>query len=129
MKLTNRQKHEMGVNMISGYIAQMGIDHNVVSNDPNIDIDIPDHNTSIKVICNHSKSSSVKVGKNFEPLERVLYLVVSPTDKNRVGFTCRGGGKNEIEQSLVSFPTAGAPKNIDMKRLPGVSIRKRIMNQ
>ena len=128
MKLTNRQKHEIGVNLISGYMTQLGIDHHVVSNEPNIDITVPDQNRSIKVICNHSKSPSVKVGKDFEPQERVLYIVVSPTDKNRIGFTCRGGEKEEIEQSLISIPTADAPKNINVNTLPGISIRKRMSN-
>ena len=129
MKLTTRQKHEMGVKMISGYLDQREINHTVVDKDPNIDIHLPDHNKSIKVICNHSRSPSVKVGKDFEPLEGVLYLMVAPTDKNNLGFTCRGGERDEIEQSLISFMTPGAPKNIDVKSVPGINIDRHAQSQ
>jgi len=124
MRLTNSEKHKIGVKLVSDYLISLGYEHFVFGSDSSLDIYIPDRNKSIKIFCNYSRVRNIKVPGNFKTHDGILYLIVSPTDRNTVGFSCVGGMKNEIEESMKVFHTSGSPKNIQTEILRYLGIKK-----
>ena len=128
MRLTNSEKHKLGVKLVSDYLISLGYEHFVFRSDPIFDIYVPDQEISIKIFCNYSRIRNIKIPGNFVTHDGVLYLIVSPTDKNRIGFSCVGGMKCEIDDSIKVFQTPGSPKNIQTDRLKYIGIKKHLTN-
>lgn len=128
MRLTNSEKHKMGVKLVSDYLISLGYEHLVFGSDSSLDIYVPHRGKSIKILCNYSRVRNIKVPGNFATHDEILYLIVSPTDRNTVGFSCVGGMKNEIEESMKVFHTPGSPKNIQTEKLGYVGLKKYIAN-
>ena len=128
MRLTNSEKHELSVKLVSDYLIYLGYEHFVFQSDPSFDIYVPDQDKSIKIFCNYSRVRNIKVPGDFETHDGVLYLIVSPTDKNQIGFSCVGGTKCVIDDAIKDFQTAGSPKNIQTNRLKYVGIKKHFCN-
>jgi hypothetical protein len=128
MKLSKRDKHNIGVNLLSDYLLNFEFEHLVLSSDKHFDIYIPSSETRIKVFCNFSNSKSLKVSNNFETENGILYLVVKPTRKNVHGLSCVGGIKSVIDKSIKKFDSKGSPKNIQIDLLKPLSVSKFIKN-
>ena len=128
MRLTNSAKHKLGVKLVSDYLIFLGYEHLIVGSDSSLDIYVPDPELSIKIFCNYSRVRNIKVPGDFETRDGVLYLIVSPTDKNRIGFCCVGGTKFVIDDSIKDFHTPGSPKNIQTDKLSNVGIKKHLTN-
>ncbi len=129
MKLSNRDKHILAVNLLSEYLLKAEFEHLVFSSDKYFDIYIPSSETRIKVFCNYSNSKNLKVSNSFETESGVLYLVVKPTRNNVHGFSCVGGVKSIIDNSIKIFDTKGSPKNIQINLLKSLSVSKFINNE
>ena len=112
MPLSTRQKHDKGVRLVSNYLKLQGVEHTILKTDPTFDIQLSDSNKCIKIFCNSARAKNIKVPSGFIPSEGILYLVVSPTAKNKIGFSSVGGLAEDVEKALVSFPSPNAPKNI-----------------
>jgi len=91
-------------------------------------VHIPHQGKSIKILCNYSGVRNIIVHGDFATDDEILYLILSPTDRNTVGFSCVGGMKNEIEESMKVFHTPGSPKNIQTEKLGYVGLKKYIAN-
>ena len=128
MRLTNSAKHKLGVKLVSDYLISLGYEHLVFGSDSSFDIYVPGPKTSIKIFCNYSRVRNIKVPGDFETRDGVLYLIVSPTNKNNIGFCCVGGTKCVIDDSIKDFQTPGSPKNIQTDCLKIVGIKKHLTN-
>lgn len=129
MKLSNRDKHNLAVNLLSEYLLKAKFEHLVFSSDKYFDIYVPSSETRIKVFCNYSNSKSLKISNNFESEKGVLYLVIKPTRNNVHGFSCVGGVKSIIDKSIKTFDTKGSPNNIQIELLKSLSVSKFIKNE
>ena len=129
MRLSNSEKHKLGVKLVSDYLISLGFEHFVFGSDSSFDIYVPDQEKSIKIFCNYSRVRNIKVPGNFETHDGVLYLIISPTDKNRIGFSCVGGTKTVIDDSIKVFQTSGSPKNIQTETLKHVGIKHYLTGQ
>ena len=128
MPMTTLQKHKLGVNLISEYLYFLGHEHIINEGNSVADICIPETGKQIKIFCNFSRLPNIKISNCFEPQEGILYLVITPTKKNNVGFTSCGGTKNEIEVCIKSFSSPDAPKNLLTGKLKSVGIRNYLIH-
>jgi len=129
MKLSNRDKHNLAVSLLSDYMLKVKFEHLILSSDKEFDIYIPSSETRIKVFCNYSNAKSIKIPNDFEVKSNILYLVIKPTRKNAHGFSCIGGVKSVIENAIKIFDTKGAPKNIQVELLKPLSVCKFVLEQ
>lgn len=129
MKLSNHGKHKLAVKLLSDYLVVKGYEHLVFSNDDGLDIYVPSSETCIKVFCNFAGAKNIKINRNFEAEEGVLYLVIKPTTNNTHGFSCIGGDKSVVDNAVKTFDTKGSPKNIQIDKLSMLSIKKYIDNK
>lgn len=128
MPLTTIQKHNLGVNLVSDYLNYLGHEHIVNTGNSDVDICVPETGKKIKIFCNFSRLPNIKIPNTFKPQEGILYLVVTPTKRNNVGFTSRGGTKNEIKKFIKSFSSPDAPKNLLTGKLKNSHIRKYLIH-
>ncbi len=98
--MTKNEKQEVVVNLMSEYLNFLDQDFSI--NEINKESDISFNKTSkkIKLLCNFSRMKKISLPKGLELQEGILYLVVTPTDKNRVGFISCGGTKDDIENYI-----------------------------
>jgi hypothetical protein len=129
MKLSNRDKHNLAVSLLSDYMLKVEFEHLILSSDKEFDIYIPSSETRIKVFCNYSNAKSIKIPNDFEVKSNILYLVIKPTRKNVHGFSCVGGVKSVIENAIKIFDTKGAPKNIQVELLKPLSVSKFVLEK
>ncbi len=122
--MTNKQKHQQGVSLVSDYLIGHKIEHLIFQSDKEMDLYLPKSSKSLKIFSNFSKSRNLKISKNYTFKANITYLVVSPSSKNNVGFTCIGGTREEMENSIKVFNTSGSPKNIQTDRLKSMGIKK-----
>ncbi len=128
MPLTTIQKHNLGVNLVSDYLNYLGHEHIINTSNSDVDICVPETGKKIKIFCNFSRLPNIKISNSFEPQEGILYLVVTPTKRNNVGFTSCGGTKKEIEVCIKSFSSPDAPKNLLTGKLKSARIRKYLIH-
>ncbi len=81
MNMTNKQKHQHGVSLISDYLIGNKLEHLRFKSDAEIDLHVPKSGKSLKIFSNFSKSKNLKISNNYKFKDNVLYLVVSPTRK------------------------------------------------
>lgn len=124
MRMSNKLKHEHCVSLVSNYLIDNKIEHLRFNSDPEMDIFIPEWDKPLKIFGNFSKSKNIKISKDYFFDDNVVYLVVSPTRKNNIGFTCLGGTRDVIENSLVSFNSDDSPKNIRTDKLKFLNLKK-----
>lgn len=126
MRLSNKAKQKLAVELISHYLIDNGFEHLVFSTDKHLDIYVPGADVNIKVFCNYTGSNRLKVSSDFESQDDVMYLIVKPTNKNVYGFTCLGGNKLVIDKAVNLFNTKNSPKDIQIELLHIISIKKLI---
>ncbi len=124
MRLNNAEKHQVAVNLVSKYLAYLGYEFTRNEHDTHSDIKICDSDKEIKIFSNFSRSPNIKVARDFETKDNVLYLVVSPTDRNNVGFTSVGGSKEMIDGAIKTFKTEKSPNNIDTTKLKNFVLKQ-----
>lgn len=122
--MTNLEKHNYCVDLYSNYLKVHGIGHEFNEESSTSDLILNNDDTQIKILSNFSRSQNIKVSNDFKTQHGVLYIIMTPTDKNNVGFICVDGSKDEIDDSLKTFKTAHSPKNINTKNLKRHSIKK-----
>ena len=123
--MTNSEKHDFGVSLVSNHLNVLDIEHEIVGSEFSHDINILNSEERIKIFSNFGRNKSIKVNRDFEVEEGVLYLVVSPSDRNNIGYTCVGGYGDVVKDSVKSFVTSGSPRNIELNKLGFVNLRKR----
>jgi len=126
--MTNREKHQQCISLVSNHLSILQIEHIVDESINTHDIKILNTNQKIKIFSNMGKNTSINVERSFEPDEDILYLVVSSTRKNIVGYTCVGGYGNTVKDSIKTSNTIDSTKNIQLDKLGFISFVKRLLN-
>ena len=117
MNMTNAGKHKYAVNLVSDHLNYLECDHTVHDKGSSHDIEISGSEKKIKIFCNFARSQSIKIPRDFKAKEEVLYMVVSPSDRNNIGYISSGGTKLIIDDAINSFKTENSPKNIQVSKL------------
>ena len=124
MNMTNIEKHNYCVGLFSDFLKNHDIDHNLIGRNSISDLTIIDTGIQIKIFSNFSRSLNIKVSNDFKTHNGVRYIIMTPTNKNNVGFTCVSGLKDDIDQAIVLFKTPKSPKNIKTTSLKQIGIRR-----
>ena len=124
MTLTNAKKYELSVSLVSNHLKYLGHEHEINQSSSTHDIKVKGCDKKIKIFCNFSRSPSIKIPNNFNSKEGILYMVVSPSHKNNVGYISSGGQKSVIDKSIKTFKTKGSPKNIVLSKLGFTGLKK-----
>ncbi len=126
MRLNKVEKQMKGVEFVSNYLKYLECDHSVGMLNPTFDIYLTEIKKYIKIFCNFSRTKSIKIPNNFETSDEVLYVVVTPTDKNNLGFCAVGGNKEAIDEAIQPSSKPNCMDDLDVMNLNRVGIKKYI---
>ena len=113
--LSNKLKHKFSVMLVSGHLQELGCDYEVNESEDvykSYDIKLLDDDKKIKVFSNFSKLNEISLLENFEYEDGVLYMFVTPTDKNNMCYLSYGG----LKELMDEFSRVKSSKKIGMKR-------------
>ena len=117
--MTKKEKQKIVIDLMSNYLNFLDHDFDINENKTQSDISLSE-TKKIKLFCNFSRMKKISIPKGLELQEGILYLVVTPTDRNNVGFISCGGTKDEIE-NYIEVPKSSklAPKLLAEKLKSG----------
>ena len=113
--LSSKLKHKLSVMLVSDHLEELNCDYEINESDDvykSYDIELLDVGKRIKVFSNFSKLNEISLLGDFEYEDGVLYMVVTPTDKNDLFYVSSGGSKYVMDQ----FSRIKSSKKIGMKR-------------
>ena len=117
--MTKKEKQKIVIDLMSNYLNFLDHDFDINENKTQSDISLSE-TKKIKLFCNFSRMKKISIPKGLELQEGILYLVVTPTDRNNVGFISCGGTKDEIE-NYIEVPKSSklSPKLLTEKLKSG----------
>lgn len=129
MALSNIAKHKLGLQFVSDYLDNQGIEYQHSEDGASQHLLVEGVAKKVRVFCNYSRQEQIKVPIDFEPEDDTLYLVVAPTQKNRLGFSCTGGYGDDIQKSFKYFPSQHSLKNIVVSELRFINLKKHLTRE
>ncbi len=123
MRLNKVEKQKKGVEFVSNYLKYLECDYSVGMLNPAFDIYLPEIKKYIKVFCNFSRTKSIKIPGDFETSDEVLYVVVTPTNKNNLGFCAVGGNKKVIDEAIQPSSKPNYMDDLEVMNLKQAGIK------
>ena len=118
--MNKNEKQKLVIDLISNHLNFLDHDFSINETNAESDISLSETGKQIKLFCNFSRLKKISLPKGLELKEGILYLVVTPTDRNNVGFIACGGTKDEIEGNIeLSDSPKLAPKLLTEKLKSG----------
>ena len=114
------------IDLICQHLTLLGLDFSIPNLTDNWDIELSDSRRKIKIFPWKGFNHSPRIQKNFNILDDVLYLIVSPTRKNIIGYTAKGDFGKSFQKSITPGEKLKTVNMIDHQKLKHVNIQKRL---